>query len=109
MHGEGLKNMFNEKPFAQAGNGVSQLTVALVAILDVLPDLLLGQGVALAGHMTCLCSGLLQHQAATVVPNAAHHIQSPRSTCHYDLILCTASVHRYMYVRQRWCYRQLCV
>ncbi len=88
---------------------MSQLTVALVAVLDVLPHLLLGQRVALAGHMTGLRCGLLQHEAATVVPNAAHNIQTPRSTRHYDFILCTASLHRYMYEGQRWCNRQLCV
>ena len=100
----------NDKPFAhKRGNGVSQLTVALVSVLDVLPNLLLGQGMALAGHMTRLCCGLLQHQAATVVPNATHHIQTPGSTRHYHLILCTASLHGYMYAGQRGCDRQLCV
>ena len=97
------------RAFAEAGNGVSQLTVALVAILDVLPQLLLGQGVALAGHMTCLCCGFLQHQAATVVPNAAHHIQTPRSTCHYHLILGTSYLHGHIYVGQPWYDRQVCV
>jgi len=90
MHGESLKNTINGKPFAhKRGNGVSQLTVALVSVLDVLPHLLLGQGVSLTGHMTRLCCGLLQHQAAAVVPDAAHHIKSSRSTRHYHLILCT--------------------
>lgn len=85
------------------------LTVALMAVLDVLPHLLLGQGVALASHVTCLCCGLLQHQAATVVPNAAHHIQSPRRTRHYDFILCAAHSSGYIYGGQRWRDRRLCV
>ena len=107
------------RAFAEAGNGVSQLTVALVAVLDVLPQLLLGQGVALAGHMTRLCCGFLQHQAATVVPNAAHHIQTPRSTRHYHLILGTSFyMDTYMsgspgmtgssvYEGEGWCYKHL--
>ena len=40
----------------------------------VAPDALLGEGVPLDGHMAGLSQGQLQHQAAAVVCNAAHHI-----------------------------------
>ena len=62
-------------------------TVAFVPVLDVLPEQLLVQGVALAGHMAGLSCGLLQDQAAAVVANASHHIQPPGSPGHYHLIL----------------------
>lgn len=63
------------------------LTMAFVSVLNVFPDPLLVQGVALAGHMAGLSCGLLQDQAAAVVPNAPHHIQPPRGTGDYHLIL----------------------
>ena len=64
-----------------------RLTVAFVPVLDVLPQQLLVQGVALAGHMAGFSSGLLQDQAATVVADASHDIQPPGSPSHYHLIL----------------------
>lgn len=59
----------------------------LVAVLNMLPEGLLVQTLALAGHMAGLCRGLLQHQAAAVIPNAPHHIQPPWGSCHNHLIL----------------------
>ena len=67
---------------------VQQLTsFQLVAVLNMLPKALLGQGLPLAGHMAGLCSGLLKHQAAAVVPYTTHHVQPTRRPCHYDLLL----------------------
>ena len=63
------------------------LTVACLPVLDVFPEQLLVQGLALAGHMAGLSCGLLQDQAAAVVANASHHIQAPWSPGHYHLVL----------------------
>jgi len=52
-----------------------------VADLHVAPDALLGQRMALNGHMAGLCEGQLKNQAAAVVGYPAHDIQSPRSPC----------------------------
>ena len=66
---------------------VSGLTVAFVPVLNVLPEQLLVEGMALAGHVAGLSCGLLQDQTPAVVTNAPHHIQPPRGAGHDHLIL----------------------
>lgn len=65
---------------------------AHVADVHVAPDALEGQRVSLHSHVACLGQGQLQHQAAAVVCNAAHHVQPPRRSRHYDVILFHAHV-----------------
>lgn len=62
-------------------------TLELVAVLDVLPEPLVSNRLPLASHVTGLCCGLLQDQAAAVVADASHHIQPAGRPCHYHLLL----------------------
>ena len=55
--------------------------------VHVAPDALLGEGVPLDGHVAGFGQGQLQHQAAAVICDAAHHVQPPRSPRHIDRVL----------------------
>ena len=60
-----------------------------MADLHVAPDPLALQGVALHRHVAGLRQGQLQHEAAAVVGNAAHHIQAPGGPRHIHRVLHT--------------------
>ena len=53
----------------------------------VAPDPLARQGVALHRHVAGLRQGQLQHEAAAVVCDAAHHIQAPGRPRHIHRVL----------------------
>ena len=58
-----------------------------MADLHVAPDPLARQGVALHRHVAGLRQGQLQHEAAAVVRDAAHHIQAPGRPRHIHRVL----------------------
>ena len=60
-----------------------------MADLHVAPDPLALQGVALHRHVAGLRQGQLQHEAAAVVRDAAHHVQAPGRSRYMHRLLCT--------------------